>query len=210
MLKKLLAFCFVIMTFSVWAQKPLNSPELPQKVQGIPKMLMSNHLYRDDLEKTFHPGTNWGTDKTDKQYWEVCSDRDNNTTYSQPSRDAKICARLPLNGEFRIAEVKGDWALIYKEKDPTASFPFIKNKIVGFFFAFDTLKMGDKDYSLIYFTPFCKRCHFIHTIWGFEVVVTQHNNHRFSVAYCHFIFFNGGLDFDIDHIKTIKNIIGGQ
>ena len=28
-------------------------------------------------------------------------------------------------------------------------FPFIKNKIVGFFFAFDTLKMGDKDYSLI-------------------------------------------------------------
>lgn len=128
-MKKFLYFSLflIIVSPSLWGQ--VKAPDLPTEViTKLPKILSKDLISLEDVEK-ITSSNNWGQGSTTEKYWIVYSDRARDTTYMGPSTSSEICTELVFNEVLRIAEIKGDFALVYTERKPGVKFPAISNDV---------------------------------------------------------------------------------
>lgn len=101
---------------------------LPSKNQVfLPSQLLKEVLIEKDVD-AINSSNGYGQKSTPsvKKFWVVYSDRDGNTTYSSPSGGSK-CDELKFNETVRIAEIKGNYALVYTEPQRGVSYPTISS-----------------------------------------------------------------------------------
>lgn len=94
---------------------------LPSKVEAfMPNVLMQRLVYEKDADAMVKRG-DWGQSNapTNKKHWVVYSDRDENTTYSSPSKGAAY-DKLDFAERVIIAKIQNGFALVYSDpKYPT-------------------------------------------------------------------------------------------
>lgn len=96
-----------------------QAPALPDMVKAkLPEILSTNSLPRmEELRRTFKENSDWGQNRRAKsQLWVVFSDRANNTTYTTPEKTKKL-GELNFGEKVCIADIKGDMALVYVDKN---------------------------------------------------------------------------------------------
>ena len=101
-----------------------GSPKLPSKCEAFrPQELAALVLKEADAKKLISK-PDFGQDTPPaaglEAYWTVYSDRDNNQTYESPSLSGAKCTTLKFNETLRIAEIKGNFALVYVEPNREA------------------------------------------------------------------------------------------
>ena len=95
-----------------------EAPALPKQVKvGKPAILKpaTGTYKKEDLEREFCPGSKWGTKNTVQEFWNVRSDRNNNTLYADPTKSRQLTKKLYFKEQVVIAEVRGDMALVYAD-----------------------------------------------------------------------------------------------
>lgn len=130
-MKKSILFVFCALSvLSVSA----GTPELPSKCKAFrPQELAALVLKESEVKKLMSKsdyGQNTPPAAGLEAYWTVYSDRDNNQTYEQPSLSGAKCATLTFNQTLRIAEIKGNFALVYEEPNKQVIYPEISNRAV--------------------------------------------------------------------------------
>lgn len=94
---------------------------LPSKVEAfMPNVLMQRLVYEKDADAMIKRG-DWGQSNApaNKKHWVVYSDRDENTTYSSPSKGAAF-DKLDFAEKVIIAKIQNGFALVYSDpKYPT-------------------------------------------------------------------------------------------
>lgn len=110
----------------------LSTCVLGQKLPAKCEVFKPNAIIKDILKesdtKSVSTSNSWGqkTSNTGK-YWIVFSDRSNNTTYSTPNGSGTSIGKLDFNEKVRIAQIQGDYALVYTEKIEGSKYPNISN-----------------------------------------------------------------------------------
>ncbi|MBR0048663.1 MAG: hypothetical protein IJP74_04990 [Prevotella sp.] len=108
---------FFTIVFSVCAISLSAQPSLPNKVMAqMPSMLNSNILKVADLEAEFKAGGKWGQRKTEKRFWIVYSDRDQNVAYMEPTIGSALSPKkLSFGEQVVIAKIENNMALVYTD-----------------------------------------------------------------------------------------------
>lgn len=108
-----LAMCSTLL---VYAQE--ETLALPNKVKvGKPAILEHQPCKLAELKKELCTERKWGTKKTVSKYWIVYSDRSHNALYSDANKTRKLEAALAFKQEVVIADVQGDMALVYEDRN---------------------------------------------------------------------------------------------
>lgn len=106
---------FLSLLFLCCASFLFAQTELPKKVVAKkPEALNKSLLKQSELEKEFCAGSKWGQKKTINNFWIVYSDRNNNSTFTQP-RGSQTFQKLDFGERVIIAKIDGDWALVYQD-----------------------------------------------------------------------------------------------
>ena len=94
------------------------APQMPKKCEAFrPKKLASIVLTESEAEALMASadfGQGDAPQKGQFKYWDVYSDRDNNTTYEAPGSSVKFSA-LRFNEQVRIARIQNGYALVYTD-----------------------------------------------------------------------------------------------
>ncbi|MBP3425656.1 MAG: hypothetical protein J6K81_02920 [Rikenellaceae bacterium] len=110
-MKKLITLTLLLAT----TLSALAVPKLPSKVEvGLPKKLSQIVLKESDA-LSIAKSSDFGQKDKFERYWIVYSDRDNNTTYEEPSTSAAKCSSLKFNEKLIIAQIKSGFALVYTD-----------------------------------------------------------------------------------------------
>lgn len=122
MKKSLFLFSFVFLSLAANAQ-----PKLPGQCEvWLPKSIDKEVINK----KEAYAITKWPYGQTpapsEKSYWIVFSDRDDNTAYVSPKKGADSCATLSFNERLIIASIKNGYALVYSEPK-TEKYPYISS-----------------------------------------------------------------------------------
>lgn len=145
MRKTLFVVLAMCSTLLVYAQE--DTPVLPKKVKvGKPAILEKQPCKLEELKKEFCAERKWGTKKTVPKYWFVYSDRSHNILYSDANKTRKLEAALAFKQEVVIADVQGDMALVYEDRNSKGEYPMIsqdKAKSLGWI-PMDHLLLWDK------------------------------------------------------------------
>lgn len=119
-MKKTIIISALFMTSVVMAEAQLL--KIPGEVKvGMPNVLKPSErgTYKlSDIEREIRPENKWasvGTAKKGTKYWEVFSDRDNNTLYAEPSKESNKIGKLDFKEPVIIAEIKNNMALVYTD-----------------------------------------------------------------------------------------------
>ncbi len=116
MRKTLFVILAMCSTLLVYAQEGI--PVLPKKVKvGKPAILEQQPCKLEELKKEFCAERKWGTKKTVPEFWFVYSDRSYNVLYSDANKTRKLEATLAFKQELVIADVQGDMALVYEDRN---------------------------------------------------------------------------------------------
>lgn len=95
------------------------SQSLPSQCKAYkPKSLNKTIVYLSDASALAK--NNYGQSSSTGKYWDVYSDRNNNTVYKSASKSSGSAGKLSFNQKVRIAEVSNGFALVYKENKPGA------------------------------------------------------------------------------------------
>ena len=104
------------------------APQLPKKCMAFrPKKLGAIILTEKEADAFVKSGSFGQTDAPGRgqaTYWDVYSDRENNTTYASPGASTKFSS-LKFNERVRIAQIKGNYALVYTEPKVGLQYPLI-------------------------------------------------------------------------------------
>lgn len=112
---------FLCSSFIAFAQQT----KLPVRCIAFrPRALQARVLKDSDVQKFMNSGTYGQRESSTNQYWNVYSDRDNNTTFVAPGSSVRY-ATLAFNEKLRIAEVRNGWALVYREPKYGEVYPAI-------------------------------------------------------------------------------------
>lgn len=86
----------------------------------VPKSLISNTIpFTSDLNG-LDSENNWGqNEESTNKYWIVFG-TEKTSSFSLPDSSSSICGTIKVSEKLRIAEVYGDFALVYNEKSPGA------------------------------------------------------------------------------------------
>ena len=96
-----------------------NSQTLPNQCSAYsPKVLNKTTIFSADTKNLAKNG--YGQNGSTGKYWDVYSDRSDNTAYVSPSKSSGKAATLGFNQKVRIASIKNDFALVYVENKPGA------------------------------------------------------------------------------------------
>lgn len=104
--------------------------EMPSTCSAFaPSLLLGNSLSVNDVD-SISVDNLWGqTEASTQKYWIVFSADNNIPVRSQPYEYASIVSRLNISVKMRIAEIKNNYALLYKENAPgSVSYPQISGK----------------------------------------------------------------------------------
>lgn len=106
----------------------LAAPQMPKKCVAFrPKKLGAIILTEKEAAAFMKSGTFGQTDAPGKgqaTYWDVYSDRADNTTYESPNSSTKFSS-LDFNERVRIAQIQGNYALVYSEPKVGLQYPLI-------------------------------------------------------------------------------------
>ena len=104
------------------------APQLPKKCMAFrPKKLGAIILTEKEANAFVKSGSFGQTDAPGRgqaTYWDVYSDRENNTTYASPGSSTKFSS-LKFNERVRIAQIQGNYALVYTEPKVGLQYPLI-------------------------------------------------------------------------------------
>lgn len=123
-MKKITVLLFSLFIFVVSASA---APSLPDKCQVFyPDALLSSPVLKETDMKAFSKNSDFGQKKepSDRRFWIVYSDRDENVTYAAPDGAAKY-KTLSMNETLRIAQIKNGYALVYYEPQEDIAYPMI-------------------------------------------------------------------------------------
>lgn len=102
-------------------------PELPVFCEvWLPKSLDKEVIKKKDAYAVLEKPYGQKPTPSQKNYWIVFSDRDNNVTYMTPKSGSAICTKLAFNERLIIASIKDGYALVYSEPK-TEKYPFISS-----------------------------------------------------------------------------------
>ena len=103
---------------------------LPTTCQAsLPKVLLKNTIKKSEVDNLL-TSMDWGQSSKSDKFWTVYSDRENNKTYNGPSVSSGEYGKLDFNESVRIAQIEGDLALVYQEKQKGLNFPHISTSAV--------------------------------------------------------------------------------
>lgn len=106
----------------------LAAPQMPKKCEAFrPKKLGAIILTEKEAAAFMKSGDFGQTDAPGKgqaTYWDVYSDRADNTTYESPNSSTKFSS-LNFNERVRIAQIQGNYALVYSEPKVGLQYPLI-------------------------------------------------------------------------------------
>lgn len=106
----------------------IQAQVLPSKVEVFSPF--AKDIYTEDEVNQLMSVPGWGQNKkiTNKRYWEVYSDRDENPTYYKSNKSSNVKATLKLGQKLRIAKIENGFALVYEDKNLNeGNFPQISN-----------------------------------------------------------------------------------
>lgn len=95
-----------------------------------PKLLLKNTVKTSEI-KDLQRSKDWGQSSKANKFWTAYSDRENNTTYNGPSSSSGVFGKLDFNESVRIAQIEGDYALVYQEKQKGLDYPHISTSAVA-------------------------------------------------------------------------------
>lgn len=126
-MKLRLLYSTLLLVFPLLANAQ-KAPELPAKCEAFQPTVIKNNILLKESDAEKLSKTEWGQrDKTtDRKYWTVYSDRDNNPTYTAPDGKTK-CGTLAFNEQLRIAVIKSGYALVYSEPKISETYPKISS-----------------------------------------------------------------------------------
>jgi len=106
---------------------------LPVKCEAFrPTLLYKNSVLKESDANKIANSSKYGQDAPprngDYKYWVVYSDRQNNTTYVEPSKESAEHVKLDFNEKLRIAKIKNGFALVYKEPKEGVLYPAISSE----------------------------------------------------------------------------------
>lgn len=108
----------------------IAQPQLPGdhnvKVKK-PALLKRDIVKLSELKKFVKTGK-WGQDNVVEEFWNVWSDRSQNTTYKGPSESSGEYLKLDLNQSLRIADIDKGYALVYEEPMKGMRYPVISQR----------------------------------------------------------------------------------
>lgn len=106
----------------------VSAQKLPGKCSvWYPATLAKKAVIEESDLKEFAKGSKYGQgSESTNRHWVVYSDRDNNTTYTTPG-GAPTNTPLAFNEQVRIAQIQGDYALVYYEPLPGIEYPKISS-----------------------------------------------------------------------------------
>lgn len=96
----------------------------------LPKTLDTDVISKADAVKTTQSPYGQTPAPSQKHYWTVYSDRDNNDTYAEPRNGAAKFATLSFNEKLNIAVIKNGYALVYTEPK-VERYPLISSAAVS-------------------------------------------------------------------------------
>ena len=124
---------FVLCALSVLSVSA-GTPKLPSKCEAFRPQELAALVLKESEVKKLMSKSDYGQSTPPaaglEAYWTVYSDRDNNQTYEQPSLSGAKCATLNFNQTLRIAEIKGNFALVYEEPNKQVIYPEISHRAV--------------------------------------------------------------------------------
>ena len=123
-MKRLISvFLFLLLGFFAFAQ--VDKPARCEVWQ--PKILKSNVLQEDVAIKVLSGNHGQTPAPSQKWFWVVFSDRENNVTYSGPGTNYGKYKALKFNQRVIIAKIKSDFALVYSEPK-SEKYPLISSE----------------------------------------------------------------------------------
>lgn len=101
-------------------------PSLPPKCQAsLPKILLDGLILSEKDANALNNSHDFGQSNISAKYWTAYSDRENNTTYMEPSASSAQCSALRFNETVRIAKIQNGFALVYVDPDQQTEYPLI-------------------------------------------------------------------------------------
>jgi hypothetical protein len=102
---------------------PIAGQKLPGKSKSLPEYLAESKKIQSDWEKS-QTWQEWAVAKIKNNdfgqantiVWNVYSDRANNTTYTEPNVSSAVHSTLAFMEQVKIAEIRNDFALLYKSE----------------------------------------------------------------------------------------------
>lgn len=120
---------FFVSLLSLGVCLGVSAQTLPSQCSAYsPKVLNKTTIFNSDVINLAKNG--YGQNGSTNKYWDVYSDRCNNTTYSGPSTGSGKYSELDFNQKVRIATIKNGFALVYTENKPGAvNYPQISGDV---------------------------------------------------------------------------------
>lgn len=120
---KRLAFLFIYLLCVCGMQG--QTIELPNKCEVVrPNILKHALLRQSDIDRLMNSGDYGQKMTSEKKFWVVYSDRDNNVAY-KTSTSKEEATSIPMNTKLRIALIENKRALVYIEPQSNIKYPKI-------------------------------------------------------------------------------------
>ena len=120
-------FVLLILTMFCVTSALFAQPRLPEKCRVFyPDVLLSSVVLSERDAAALEASSDYGQAKTTRNttFWVVFSDREDNTTYTEPGGSVKF-GSLMFNERVRIAQIKDGHALVYTEPQEDIAYPMI-------------------------------------------------------------------------------------
>lgn len=129
-MKKILTLLLLLttITLNAVADEP-ESVKVGKKCTAFLPNVLSKRVFKEKDVLGISQSKDYGqsaTGTSEPQYWNVYSDRDNNTTYIAPNSSTPY-GKLRMNEPYRIAKIQNGYALVYRERKATNGWPTISD-----------------------------------------------------------------------------------
>ena len=124
-MKRSFLLAIALLSFSIGLR---GQTQLPGKCTAFyPDILLSKSVLSEKDAMSLANSREFGQSRTprEQKHWIVFSDRDDNTTYTEPNARSATFAKLSLNEEVRIAQIKDGFAQVYREPQKSIEYPKI-------------------------------------------------------------------------------------
>ncbi len=127
-MRRILTFIILSIALVAPAMGGNIKTKLPKKAEVfLPGALNTDLLTMDTAQKLLDSGNYGQGGASTNRFWVAYSDRSDNALYASPDRGAEKIDALGLGDEVRIAQISGDYALVYDEPSTGELYPKISS-----------------------------------------------------------------------------------